>query len=100
MTPEREREIRAHVKRAKRDDDRCDLDPADDVGFVEALDLLAEIDRLRMLPVLSTCGDCGWLSSAMERAHPVCDHPLSLDKRTARGRDASPATWCPLRGAR
>lgn len=69
---------------------------------------LAEIDRLRALPVLATCGACGWCGPTS--GGWSCDHPASIAavQRTIPGcpqgghveHDAPPPADCPLRGAR
>lgn len=63
----------------------------------------AEIDRLRALPVLATCGECGHAPSRYARPR-VCQHPTLFDRDdpallTVEHADAPPA-GCPLRGAR
>ena len=57
--------------------------------------LLAEVDELRRLPVIATCGDCAHRrgSSYSECAHPGATGPVHVTQR-----DAEPPTWCPLRG--
>lgn len=69
----------------------------------ETRDLLAEIDRLRALPVIATCGECGW---ARDGGHSY-DGPLvvcgkithdSLGWRQTISVADEPPTWCPLRG--
>lgn len=85
LTKERESEIRRML---------TDIGPPkheDAIG-----DLLAEIDRLRALPVLRTCGEC---------AHCVTDlHVGEWCDRDEQQRDTEsespPPEWCPLRGAR
>lgn len=56
----------------------------------ETRDLLAEIDRLRALPVIATCGECGFYEA------PICEHILGL--RSVDDENAIPPEWCPLRG--
>lgn len=98
MTPEREADIRA----------RAAVWP---VAMVDAVDLLAEVDRLRALPVIATCGDCRRAQQDIKRWR--CEHPgaprLSVSERVGPGPTgdcpsvdpyAAPPTWCPLRGAR
>lgn len=85
MTPDREAEIRRAVDRA-------------------AIDLLTEIDRLRALPVLRTCGECGWCSEKLDAQRTWCSNPrapfaLDLVARAVE-QDAPPPAWCPLRGGR
>ena len=79
-------------KLRRRDADRAAIDR-----------LRAEIDRLRALPVIATCGECGHASPRSRQSH-LCDHPdvydvpdpllLKIDH------DAAPPVRCPLRGAR
>jgi hypothetical protein len=61
--------------------------------------LRAEVLRLRSLPVIATCGDCGWALGATETR---C--ALAPDEAREIGRaidpDSVPPDWCPLRGAR
>lgn len=87
MTPEREAEIRGDH------DGLCD----DECAVVE---LLAEIDRLRALPVLRTCGECGHASPRSRRSH-LCDHPDVYDVPDPHllkiDHDAAPPERCPLR---
>lgn len=95
MTPE-EREIRAQHAR---DAMRMSLSKTNthrDRGV-----LLAEIDRLRALPVIATCGECGYrssrLGSEIGAVMRVCTNaypPRETDY------DAAPPGWCPLRGKR
>jgi hypothetical protein len=60
--------------------------------------LRAEVLRLRGLPVIATCGDCGWNAADL-----VTDHCVHDDRDTESDavdvREAPPS-WCPLRGAR
>lgn len=67
----------------------------------ETRDLLAEIDRLRSLPVIATCGECGHTPSRYARPR-VCQHPALFDREdpvllTVEHADVPPA-GCPLRG--
>lgn len=72
-------------------------------GTTTASAMAAEIDRLRTLPVIATCGECGHASPRSRQSH-LCDHPdvydvpdpmlLTIDHDTA------PPARCPLRGAR
>lgn len=67
----------------------------------ETRDLLAEIDRLRALPVIATCGECGHTPSRYARPR-VCQHPALFDREdpvllTVEHADVPPA-GCPLRG--
>ncbi len=58
--------------------------------------LLDEIDRLRALPVLRTCGSCVHLY----RRGRSCEHPTAVTPGEARRVDPShePPSWCPWRG--
>lgn len=55
--------------------------------------LIAEIDALRRLPVIATCGECRW-------CHPseVCTHERAHIEQEIDGSDRTPPEWCPLRG--
>lgn len=55
--------------------------------------LLREIDRLRALPVLRTCGECRW-------CHPseACTHPKAHAEHEIDGCALPPPSWCPQRG--
>lgn len=97
MTPEREARIRdtaaAFIALMGRG---SDADPATSI-----VDLLAEIDRLRALPVIATCGECGHTPSRYARPR-VCQHPALFDREdpvplTVEHADVPPA-GCPLRG--
>lgn len=63
--------------------------------------VLAEIDRLRALPVIATCGECGHTPSRYARPR-VCQHPANFDREDpvllAIEHDEAPPTDCPLRG--
>lgn len=68
-----------------------------------AINAGAELDRLRALPVIATCGECGW---ARDGGHSY-DGPLvvcgkithdSLGRRQTMSVADEPPTWCPLRG--
>lgn len=87
MTPEREREIRSAVEEA---DPPYWLDRA-------AIDLLAEIDRLRALPVIATCEDCAHLRRYVGMPD-YCAHTSTVGRDT--DADAAPPEWYPLRGGR
>ena len=58
-------------------------------------DMGAEIDALRRLSVIETCGECRW-------CHPseVCTHERAHIEYEIDGSDRTPPEWCPLRGAR
>lgn len=62
-------------------------------------DLLDEIDRLRALPVIPTCGDCGWQTSALSKKRAVI-HVCRKSKSREIDLSTAPPTWCELRGAR
>lgn len=53
-------------------------------------------DAVRALPVIATCGECGWCVEEL--------HVGSWCDRDAKQRDVSagdaPPSWCPLRGKR
>lgn len=84
MTPERFRELRASlVGQTDRD---------------KALELLAEIDRLRALPVIATCGECGWHVDSLGARD--CGYPGMCGAVGSVESDPAPPAWCPLRGAR
>lgn len=72
-------------------------------AVVEERDALrADVERLRALPVIATCGACGYESPSADAAGDVCNvcthsgpnqwQPVRVDK--------APPTWCQLRGAR
>lgn len=65
--------------------------------------LLAEIDRLRALPVLRMCGECGWRRVGTSYDGPVsyCGHD-GMRRHLHDGGDCDfePPAWCPLRGSR
>lgn len=58
-------------------------------------DLLAEVDRLRALPVLRTCGECRDIWGEGSAGH-VCNHERG-NKGPVSPRSAPPS-WCPRRG--
>lgn len=55
--------------------------------------LTREVETLRKLPVIATCGDCRW-------CHPteVCAHERAHIEHEIDGSDRTPPEWCPLRG--
>jgi hypothetical protein len=59
-------------------------------------ELIAEVDRLRSLPVIPTCGECRHLY----RRGRSCEHPNATTPGEARHVDPShePPSWCPWRG--
>lgn len=65
--------------------------------------LLAEVRRLRALPVLASCGMCSQLGKDCGEYHcdalPMRDGEDGLEyyERTATRPDAPPPSWCPLR---
>lgn len=59
--------------------------------------LLAEIERLRSLPVLPTCGECGWQTSALSKKRAVI-HVCRKSKAREIDLSAAPPSWCELRG--
>lgn len=50
--------------------------------------------RLPVLPVLRTCGECGWAREGTHRDH--CGHPRSAPYTTI-DTDAAPDATCPIR---
>jgi len=93
MTPEREQVARSVAR----------VDGITDTSLVR--DLLAEIDRLRALPVLRTCGECGRYGRAeAEDGHGPCyDERAAIAtpdglRPAATVANAAPPSWCPLRG--
>lgn len=94
MTPEREREIRAVEA-------QCTGHPETDAIGLCLRDLLAEVDRLRRLPVVATCGECVWHRVTRVFADRVdyCGNP-SAHNGDVGGADTEPPEWCPLRGGR
>lgn len=57
--------------------------------------LLAEVDRLRALPVVTTCGACGWWET-----DATCNHPSAPEQdEPCVYPNTTPPAWCPLRGA-
>lgn len=84
MTPERFAEIVASIERG-------------DTWDRTAVALVREVQRLRALPVLATCGECRWCH---ESAGGTCMHDRAHIEHEIDGADRPPPTWCPLRGAR
>lgn len=104
VTPERYEECRALFRPGSLDERRrrsCsawgDLDAAGG-------DLLAEVDRLRALPVLQRCGDCRHhepITTSDPADYAWCGHAdapgtEAYDAKTKT--DAAPPSWCPMRG--
>lgn len=61
--------------------------------------LRAELYRLRRLPVIKTCGECGHVGFGDYCSHPRFDGMEKHD-RPELSQDAAPPEWCPLRGGR
>lgn len=61
------------------------------------------IDALRRLPVIATCGDCGWHRPSNTRKAPdLCAHrgyPGLAHALPPLGPSGAPPDECPLRGA-
>ena len=57
-------------------------------------------DAVRALPVLATCGECGWHRE--ERLGHFCTHATADETQESLrvSRDDVPPSWCPLRGKR
>lgn len=99
MTPARLEEIRFAIERAKSDADREDLHPDDDINHVVGLELLEEIDRLRALPVLRTCGPCRhWRSGTSFIDEPDTTRCSKTMPSMPIDINAAPPPTCPLRG--
>jgi hypothetical protein len=64
-------------------------------GLLRAM--AAELHRLRALPVLQTCADCGHRMT--NGSHGYCVHP-SREKAASVHVDDPPLADCPLRGRR
>lgn len=58
-------------------------------------DLRREIDRLRALPVLPTCGECRHIWGEGAAGH-TCTHERGNEGPVSPR--AAPPSWCPLRG--
>jgi hypothetical protein len=97
MTPDEERAARAYADLCR----ECGYEsPIRRIGQRHAGVLLAEIDRLRALPVLATCGACGWhvdFDGARECVYPRTRMVVGAVESVA---SDPPPAWCPLRGAR
>lgn len=97
MTPERLRDLRFAIERAKLDADREDLHPDDDINHVVGLELLAEIGRLRALPVMDVCNRCDdCMPTDHDTGEAACTHPKIGERAVVA--NAAPPSWCPLRG--
>ena len=97
MTPEREAEIRESIARG----DVWERAVSELLAMLDRL--RAEIDRLRALPVIATCGECKYRDDAgvHRESQEWCDHPrLRPGPDAPVSSDAAPPEWCPLRGAR
>jgi hypothetical protein len=80
MTPEEENLIRRDVSMLGREQQRL---------------LIDEIDALRKLPVIETCGDCAY------QRYARCNHVESPNPSpvfTAKMAKSPAFEWCPLRG--
>lgn len=87
MTPERLRELRASLY------GQTDRD--------KAFELIAEVDRLRALPVLRTCAPCRhWRSYTGIDDAPDVVRCVRDELAFTVDLDAPPPVRCPLRGAR
>jgi hypothetical protein len=65
--------------------------------------LAAEVDRLRSLPVIPTCGDCCNSGIDDRTEDEVCKHGLAsddVDFYPAVAMTAPPPEWCPLKARR
>lgn len=68
---------------------------------LDRIELPTYADAVRALPVIPTCGDCGWQTSALSRTKAVIRVCIK-SKIKAREIDlsAAPPSWCELRGRR
>lgn len=68
----------------------------------EPVGLARLADAVRALPVLATCGECGWATDDPESpSDPGSGEWCGRDaKRRQIRTDAAPPSWCPLRGKR
>lgn len=89
MTPERLRELRASLV------GQTDRDKAIEL-LAEVEGMRVEIERLRALPVLRTCADCGYCVTDLHVGE-WCDRD---EQQRDTERESPPPSWCPLRGAR
>lgn len=63
--------------------------------------LLDELDALRRLPVISSCGGCTHCVDVSEYHEPCawhCHHPLRTVEVGVVDGELPPPDWCPLRG--
>lgn len=68
----------------------------------DAMSLIRISDAVRRLPVIATCGECGYeslTSDADGYEASVCTKSGPRQWSLVRA-DKEPPTWCPLRGAR
>ena len=60
--------------------------------------LVAEVRRLRALPVIATCGGCVHLTERTEPGAWLCHHwEVVCNEPNDPRPDAAPPSWCPLR---
>lgn len=61
--------------------------------------VVEERDALRTLPVIATCGSCGWARAPFNGPHVICSMVThnSAGWRVAMPHDTEPPTWCPMR---
>lgn len=59
-------------------------------------------DAVRALPVIATCGECGWMHRTAVRGGTVheCEHPRLAIENASIQPDTAPPSWCPYRGKR
>lgn len=62
------------------------------------LGLVREAEARALLPVIRTCGDCGWRTVQAPSGLRYCGHPCA-DRDLVAPLDAPPPPSCPLRGA-
>lgn len=58
------------------------------------------LDAVRALPVITTCGECGWRSVPRGDGPSRCENARLPSPPPIIERDAAPPGWCPLRGKR
>ena len=61
--------------------------------------LAAEVRRLRSLPVIATCGECGWCHREPVRGGwtHICENPNAPEQDLVVESTSAPPDWCPLR---